>query len=390
MTHDELIDYIVHELAHGTPEAEIRHALSTSGWSEADITDSFASARERHAVTPLSHEQETQQKRAFLRKHSKAIIAMSLAALLLAGSAFAAYVYMPTPERVLQQAAENTSQIKSFDFSGRITADVEAPDDILNLQALFPDIIDPRVAGASTPMQFAVDFKGSADTTDESKPKLDLDLDISSSIFTVGMKMRLLDEVIYFNFDQIPKIDEALNKYINTWIKVDLNAISEEYGLGIDLDNARPTLTDGQKQQIEELTRNFRPYSSITKLPNDSIDGVVMYHYSVSVDKVAFKNYLTEIDRINRSAGGLADTNLDAFDHIQFKDVEVWIGKKDKQIHRVAMNLSQLQTNDSLPMGTMHLLLNFSNFNNASSILEPANSRNVQDIINEVMGAPGS
>lgn len=391
MINDDLVDYISHELAHGTGEAEIRHALSVIGWSDADISENLLIARQRHSVTPIVHENESKEKRTFLKKHSKAVVVMGIVALLLAGSAFAAYrLIPPSPEKMLQLAAVNMEDVKSLDFSGRITADVTTPDNLLNLQAFVPkeildQLFDKRVAGAATNLEFALDFKGTVDGSDENNPKGEIELDVSSSIFTVGMKMRVVGDVLYFNLDQVPPIAEEVNQYLNTWIKVDPQAISKQYGLGINFEGIQPNLTEGQKQQIKDLTVQAHLYNSVTKLGNDTIDGVTTYHYSIVIDKAGLKNYLEQVEKINKAAGGTGDTTLQEIDSIQFKDVEVWVGKSDRMVRRISMQISQASSNDSIPTGSVRFLMNFSNFNNPTRIETPATYKNLEDVIKEVM-----
>ncbi len=388
MINDEIIDYISHELSHGASEIEIRRALLAVGWNEADINENLGAAHQRHAVTPISHERETSEKRTFLKKHTRAIVALSVGTLLLAASAFAYKFLAPTPENILRDAALNMQKARSFEFSGRITADVE-DNEILNLQALLPkellnQLSDSRIAGASTSLQVALDFSGTVDSSEEKNPKGEIDLDISAGIFNVGLKAKVVDNVLYVNLDQIPEISEEITKYRDTWIRIDPSAISKEYGLGIDFTNNQPNLTPGQKEQISNLTKSTKFYSSVIELPRDVIDGMNMYRYALVLDKPVIKNYLEQVDQINKSAGGLSNSAINELDNLSFKDIEVWIGKSDKMLHRLSLTISQVASSDSLPAGSLHILMNYSNYNNTSKIEVPTNAKDIEDVINEV------
>lgn len=395
MTHQELVDYIVNELRSGTSEVEIRNALVASGWQDADINENLSAAHVKMGGPTITVPTETKAKREFLKKHSKAVIIMCFALLLLAGGAFAAYKFVPlSPEKMLQQAAVNMDDVHSFDFSGRITADITANSQILDLQAYLQDVLnlnsDNRVAGTSTSLQFAIDFKGTIDGKDEDHPKAELNFDVTAGIFTVGMKMRVLDEILYMRVDNIPKISEEITKYGNAWIKIDPKAVSEEYGLGLKLNSVEPELTEGQKNQIKEITKRSRLYNSVTRLENDSIDGMAMYRYSVVIDKAGLKNYLQEINKVNKSAGGLDSMDLRAIDKMQFKNVEIWIGKSDRLVHRLSMDIAQAASTDSIPSGSVHLLMNFSNYNNIGKIEAPTQFHNIQDVIKDVTKIQGA
>ncbi len=394
MTRQELVDYIVSELTHGTSEAEIRNALGAAGWQEPDINENLNHARQHMLVAPHLPHKETKEKLVFLKRHTKPIVVMCLIGLLLAGAAFGAYKYVipPPPEKVLHEAL--AAEFNSFDFSGRITADVDTPDNILNLQALLPQeildqIADKRVAGASTNIQFAMDIKGTIDATDEQHPKTEIQIDLSSGIFTVGMEVKVIDEIVYLRLENIPKITEEITKYSNTWIKIDPVSLSKEYGLGINLQNAQPDLTDGQKKQLQELLTQTKFVSSITKLPNDTINGMTMYHYGLTIDRIALKNYLNQVDKIQKSAGGMTTSTSELIDSLRFNEVEIWIGKSDRMIYRMSGKISQVASADSIPTsGSVNLLLNLSNFNNTKPIVAPSDSRNVQEVIKELMAEP--
>ncbi|MBX4191414.1 MAG: hypothetical protein KW804_01290 [Candidatus Doudnabacteria bacterium] len=390
MTHQELVDYIVNELRNGTKEAEINNALVASGWHEEDIKENLNAAHIKMGQPAMSNPHEPKAKREFLKRHAKAIVIMCITLLLLASGAFAAYKFLPlSPDRMLQQAALKMNDVYSFDFSGRITADVNANQNILDLQARLPEIFnlnpDNRVAGASTSLQFALDFDGSIDRQDSKHPKSELNFDITAGIFTVGMKMKLVNDIVYLRVDNVPKFTEEITKYSNTWIKIDPVALSEKYGLGLNLNASTASLTEGQKNQINELFRTTRFYNSIKRLDDDMIDGKGMYHYSIVLDKAALKNYLQEVEKINKSAGGLETSDLDALDSMQLKNSEIWIGKSDRMLHRVQTEISQSASNDSIPSGSVHLLLNFSNYNNISKISAPSDSKNIDDVIQDIM-----
>lgn len=389
MTNQELQDYIITEIRHGIPEVEIRKALFAAGWQAQDIDVDIAAAHQKLGLVPSGFINESKEKRDFLHKHTKAMVALALATLLLAGGAFAAMKLMPpSPEKVLQQAYANMDKVNSLDFSGSITADVNAPSDILNLEAYLPGakelakiIPDPRIAGASN-VQLGIDFRGSLDGTDEKHPKAQIRLDILSGIFSMGFETRVVNEAVYFKLDQIPPLSEQITKYENTWIKVDTSTIPDQYG--VDKIPGQADLTDNQKKQIADLTTNAHFFNSITKLADDSIDSVGMYHYAVVIDKAGLKYYLDQVQKIQTAAGGLNSVTSEVLDNLQFKDTEFWVGKSDRTIHRISGQVTEAASNDAIPVsGSLHFLLNLTNFNAVSKIEAPSNSKNFEDIMKE-------
>lgn len=390
----ELSDYIAKELSRGVSVDELRSVLIGAGWPTNDV-DAYLSlvknpnpqnVTETHPL--ISHE-SPKPKRPLGKAVKVTAVALGVL-LILAGGAYASYTYIiPPPAKILQEATQNFQNVKSFDYSGKITVDVTSEGDLFSRSTWVRDlqlIPDERVAG-STSTRFGIDFTGSTDVTDEKYPKTDLEVNINADIFTFGFNVRVLGKTVFLKFDQIPEIAEGATQYAGVWIKADLEEISKQFGMEINLKNGQPDLTEGQEQQLEDLVKNAHFFSGITKLAGDVIDGENMHHYALAIDKQGLKNYLDEVNRIVASAGGFTDGYSEVFDGIEFSNVEVWVGKSDKMIHRISGVVYQKPTSSSIdPSGSLNFLMNFKNFNNPKSIEEPVDARNIMDVINEFMG----
>jgi hypothetical protein len=339
-------------------------------------------------VIPSEHLGPGKPKKSF---KMAAIIAVVL--LFLAGSAFAGLTYIfPPPAKVLQQALTELNSIQSFDYSGKITVDISTESgDLFSFDTWLRKLeinTDPRIAGA-TNVQFGMDFSGTVDATDPANPKNELNIDLNSSIISLGIDTKFVDQILYLKIDNIPTFIPEASKYSDVWMKADLEEISEKYGIGIDLQNGQPDLTDGQKNELEELMNNSNFFNGVTKLGSDSIDGVGMHHYALTIDKQALKNYLESINSIIASGGGFTGTTSDVFDFVEFDDVEVWIGKSDKRLHRISAKIYEKPSAaNTLPAaGSVNFLINLRNFNNPSPIEAPTESKNILDVINESLGS---
>jgi hypothetical protein len=392
----ELVEYVRSSLAAGQTRESLRGTLLSSNWSAEDVQGVLNQFPEQAAQTPLI----TQPAGAAVnlvpaKKHhlsKKVGIIIAVLVLLLAGGAFAAYYFMPpSPEKIIKSADLNFSTVKTFDYSGSIVADITAPSGLFSLDTLLQGApvasTDKRIAGTSD-TKFSIDFNGSADVTDVNHPKSDVNLNFNYSLFTFGLEFRLIDKIFYLKVNQLPKIpDMDLSSYANIWIKVDPEAVAKQYGVGLDLQNKTPDLTAGQKKQIEDLTMNAHFVNKITKLADDTIDGVTTYHFALTIDKPGLISYLTQLDKINNSAGSTSMDLSTVFDKIQISNAEIWIGKTDNMIYRVSGQITELPssgtTNDAIPSGTVNILLNFKNFNKPSSIVAPTESKDVLDVIKE-------
>jgi hypothetical protein len=417
MSNQKIIEYIAKELARGVSEAEVKRVLTGVGWNEHDIDENIAIAKGRPVGQPakpavesvatpamvtmpnvatetrvdlpsdLSYN-EPKEKIGFLKKRTKLVVALVVALLLIGGAAYGAYTYIiPQPAKVLLQAQTKMRDVKSFDYSGKVTVNVSSEGDLFSMDTWLNRLnlnSDKRIAGANN-VQFGIDFSGSADMTDELHPKNDLKVNLNASIITFGFNMRLVNDIIYVKVDKIPEIVQEAAQYAGVWMKVDPEKIAEQTGIEIDLQNGQPDLTDGQKKQLEDLAVNAHFFSGVTKLANDSIDGVPMYHYALTMDKAGLKNYILQVNQIVTKAGGFTDQITQIFDSMEFNNVEVWIGKSDKMIHRMSGIISEKPTNQTfMASGSLNFLMNFKNFNNASKIEAPTESRDVFEVIKEI------
>ncbi len=393
MENKELSDYISKELARGVSVDELRDVLLGAGWPTSDVDEHLAHVKNQglpevtDAHSFIIHESPKPNR--FISKPVKVTAVALGVLLLLGGAAFASYTYIaPPPAKVLEEATQKFQDMKSFDFSGKITVDVTSEGDLFSNNYWVKDLqLNPgeRIAG-STSTQFGIDFTGSADVTDEAHPKTDLKVDFEGGPFTFGINMRQIDKTLFFKFDQLPEVVEGVSKYAGVWIKADLEEISKQFGIGIDLENGQPDLTDGQKQQLEDLYNSAHFFNGVTKLAGDSIDSEKMHHYALTIDKQGLKNYMDQVNRIVASAGGFTDSYEEVFDTIEFSNVEVWVGKSDKMIHRISGVVYQKPNSSSInPSGSLNFLMNFRNFNNPKPIEAPTDTRNITDVINEFM-----
>jgi hypothetical protein len=380
MVTQDLVDYIKSNLASGMDTEALKTELRGHGWANDDIDTAFVSATSAqaeavHAETPSSG-----------WHIGKKEIFITIAGLLLLGAAGAAayFVVPPSPEKVMKASAANLATIHSFDYSGNLVVDVSAPSGLFSMDTLLHGFVpntNSKIAGVDD-TKFNIDFTGTADVTDASHPKSNLNLNFNYSLFSFGMEMRLLDKIVYLKFNNLPKIpDYDINKYSGVWIKVDPADISKEYGLDIEASSKQPDLTSGQKQQILDLAANAHFFNSIVKLPDDKIDDKSMYHYAVDVDMKGVRDYYREVQRIENSAKS-TDAELD---NITVRNTEVWVGKSDKMIHKLLTKISASSPAGTTTQtsGSINIALNLKNYNQPSTIVAPVSYKNFLDVLKE-------
>lgn len=380
------IDYILAQLKNGISEDEIRNALASAGWIEADVTDNLTKAKEFFASAggipvPLpSHSHN-------LHLSKKAVV-IGIACLLIFGSiAVAGYFAIPpTPEKVMRQAAAKFFEVKSMDFSGNFVLDVSVPAGLFSIDTLirgFPlaNANDPnsKIAGNTT-TKVELGFSGSVDVTDVDHTKSQVSLDASYSVFSFGLELRLLDPTLYIKFNKLPNMrGYDFTQYSDKWIKIEKKDISDLYGVEIKAEKKKPELTEGQKKQIRELAEKSNFFKSITKLPDDKIEERAMYHYALDLNMQAIKDYLLEVERIENSTA----TTGEDLDNMAFSNVEVWVGKSDKMVYKLMAQMSAKPEIGTTAQSSVNLnaALNFKNFNHPTPVYAPPDFQSFKDII---------
>ncbi len=392
MQNQELIEYIKGELAKNISEADIRQALVKSGWPAGDIEENF-SAVKGNSLAPsgtnhslVFHASDPNAKPNFFKQRWKLISGIVASVLILGSAGYAAYFYIaPSPASVLQKARQNLNELKSFSYSGSLTADINS--DLLIFDNLFeklPKSDDSRVAGSST-TKFGLDFSGSIDATDARNQKGEVKIslpDTGLGFGDLGFTMRWIDKVVYLKVDKIPAVLGDYSKYQSLWIKADSDELVKEYNTEFSQNESVNELTEEQQNQIQQLFVNANFVQSFTKLADEEIDGVKTYHFALAIDRQGLKKYVEDVTKIYDPSSEFSEIFTMAFDSIEFKDLEVWVGKSDKMLHRISVSLSD---KSGMSGGaSVNLVLNLKDFNQPISIEVPTSTKNILEVIEDV------
>jgi hypothetical protein len=384
----ELLDYIKSNLASGHDIDKIKSELRNSGWQNEDIDAAISSVGHDTGGAMAPGMTFNNDPHNAPRPWIKEIFIAIAGLLILGGGASAAgyyYLVPPKPEKMIKLAAVNMRNVHSFDYSGDMVISVSSQAGLFSLDHLLQNaaltVPNTKVAGSSTE-KFDIKFSGTADVTDTAHPKSDINLNFNYSLLTFGLEARLVDQILYVKADQLPKLGEYdLTKYSNTWIKVDPKELGQDYGLGVNLNQKSTELTEGQKQEIVTAANKAHLFNTVIKLTDDTIDGKPMYHYAFDVDMNGLKDYLLQVERIENSTS----TTGENLDNVQILNPEVWIGKKDRMIYKVAGQIADRPTagTTQAASGSANIVVNFKNFNNPSPIAAPKDFKNYKDVIAE-------
>jgi hypothetical protein len=342
----EIQDYIRSERANGHSDDAIRASLKSVGWDDAKINDAFAAAATSAAVQVVSAPSapgtvvmpavETPSRMAFLGKYKWPIFTVLILLVLgLGGYKAYSYFFVNGPEKIWSETSKNMLEIDSAKFGFEASYSENVPDDI-DKDQLF------GLVAPGGEISFGVVGKGSMKVKDK-----DADYDMTSTLnYKIGslkvsfdFQSRKVNNFLYYKVEGNPLAgflaggNEDDNK--SSWLKINLDDKDSEFAL-----------LDNQKTKILEAYKKSKLMTPTKLLGSEEVDGVATWHYQAKLDKQELKNYFNELLKIMEEG---EDEKVKAddkkileslVDKIDFKKLELWIGKSDHLVHQALIETS--------------------------------------------------
>jgi len=323
-------------------------------------------------------------------------------AVLLVGGVTLGYAYYQSssPQKTIAKMFGNFSKIKSEEFSGSITANIES-DELTT---------GGQVAGTTSPtakqkLNLSIDFSGASDTNDLANPKFQLALKFKgdmqeSGSFSLDADLRFLEKNFYFKISNLPNIQIAdLSPFSDKWIKLSgeelknsplLNQSSGQ-SQNAALKESKP-LTTAQIQRLEQFITKHQFIKVTKKLADETLAGVPTKHFRFVFDKQAYKDFAKELS--DNSDYKLDKTQLDkmneSLDSLNSADGEMWIGKKDAMLYKIVLNFNLAETSSSKASGKITFTMSFSNYNQPVTVTAPSPVLPFEEVLNQLLGGASS
>jgi hypothetical protein len=309
-------------------------------------------------------------------KKSLIIGATALAVLLLGGGAAAYFLYPLSPEKVLAQMTESLPKITSSEFSGKLEFDLVGDVGGLPIQSL--QFIPPDTA-QKRQIKFTLDFEGKSETSDIDHPKSSGSFKLSGEGLVVAAEMVSIGKIFYFRLTEAPFlgfIDPGTVK--NQWFHFDSGELEEQ---GIR-SNADVELTQEQEDRITDAFSEAEIFKVLEKLPGEQIEGVAAHHYRIEIDEAGLAQFVKQVGVIMDEPMTEQESQefARAFDMIEFRNTEIWVGRKDSLPYKLVMNLLISSTEDTQMEGTMALSMNMKNYNRPVAITAPSPSKDIMEM----------
>ena len=267
------------------------------------------------------------------------------------------------------------------------------------------------------PFDLSLVFNNDLDNTNSESIRSGGDFDITLEI--EGMQFSLRGEDIitkdasYIKLTTIPALPMIdpifqmmgidLSTLKNQWIKLEEDSVKNlmgEQASSVEIEKKQQAEVIKKLQELL-ITRDF--YSVTQELPEEKISDQTVYHYIVSLEKEETKSLILDMAGIisgsQNGSFSLSPEELDKFSQdfdesfTQAGGIEadLWIGKQDKYLYKFELN-KDIDVTDGkgvvVGIADIHLIMEFSNFDQPVSIITPENSKSLDELFNSFMMMP--
>lgn len=318
----EILEYIRECQELDFPETVINQELQKAGWSEEEIKAAWLELKSPVQETTLSPNLNSGSG---LKKFLKYIIAVAVA-VLLAGSGYFAYgklSFFQNPPKAWERAVRNFESLQSWHQTTEITYSDTLPAERPQIEAVAvfeTDIQTANAAQKNISVKSQISFK------------------IEGFSFSLEIAFRKIGDNIYYNAGKMPFLDLMLSPTDSgktEWIKFSQNRQKEF------IQKQTPQIADSF-EKLQNLIKNTEALKLITlkkRLNEDQTNAPSLFRYEGEINQETFRSLLQETINIYSKIFGSQD--LESFlNKFEVKKLEVAIGKKNKRIHEIIVEIS--------------------------------------------------
>jgi len=329
-------------------------------------------------------------------------IAVALAIMIIVGLA-GYYYYLRQPDVVLRKMVGNLNQIKSLEYSGEVGFN------IISSYIGLTGVATRDSNQGSLKFDNLGNFNGLLDVSESGNPQFSLVLfdsltsgntvDKITTNFIFGLEMRIMDKVLYFQMTDFPSFGLFdVSSVENQWLEIDQEAMEEKLSIfqfqqvaGGKGNQKEQKLSEEQIQKINIEIDNFisKLAKKVIKMPDEKIEGVNSWHYSVQLDKEELKNLIIKITEIVTDEE-VSEEKKKSFDEtlkaMELKDIEIWIGKKDNLPHKALISFSSKETEENKVTADYKFTFFFRNYNRPVKLEVPGSTQSLNELFEDLFG----
>ncbi|MBU3918504.1 hypothetical protein KKC63_01160 [Patescibacteria group bacterium] len=297
--------------------------------------------------------------------------------------------FAPNPTKILKQALENMSEVKTSHLKMVLDMDMENGEEFSAIKFI---------------------INADLDNTDKDNLKLQMDFDTRIKVpdtdieMIMGAEMRTMDDIIYFQITSIPfifnmylsQVGLDISQWQNKWYHLDPEELGVSItGLGLSSDDKLALEDD-----LQELYSEYFPAKPIKRLGGEEIDGKATYHFLMALDQKNLKEFVVRLPLALEKydtfqTQGFTDKEKEEmfadidkfFEETGGMEFEIFIGKTDKLIYKITAQgeFPASLFEDGEGGISFDVVMEFSNFNEPVEILAPQDSNSIIEVFMGLM-----
>lgn len=322
----------------------------------------------------------------------------------------------PKPEEVVRRMMSTAADAKSNHTTTDLTVDLTIPvSDASTLKEQLPFL---PVAPEGGVLNVTIQLKGDSahEHVDAGKQRGwkrgEFTLRASGVSMSLAYESRATDEKTFFLIKELPALDLlGLGHLKGQWIKADWKGLYAQFAQDktIPYEKAQE---EGRKTStaIGGLLKKFTLFKVEEKFPQETIQGMPMYHYRVSFNHDEVRAFVKEVAQVSARSGlstlpgASPERTQEAIDGLNknLDEVlqsfvirgsgELWIGKRDSNLYKLQFT-PELDAYEIEPgkkmQAKVRLIEEFSNYNQPVTVEEPSTAMPVEQLLGPLLQSFG-
>jgi hypothetical protein len=401
----DLENYIKEARSKGMSDNAIRTALLTVGWPRPEIEKALG----RNGTAEQPHQPSSPPKGVIsgLQRPRKKIILIAIIIVVLVGggTTFAYFRYFApqlSPSQVLGKSFVAMQGVKTFVFSANVNSIIHAPSSSLAILGVSTSSGAQFSAAATTSGE--MDISDLTDIKQSSTLNFSVVSSGASQALNGEVELTSLGSVYYLKLDNLNvnlggttgsapnPLTSIFQLFENQWFKIDPVAIAQTFLKGqaaqFSAIQSSTALTADKVQKLKDIAAQYQILTVSQVMPDETIGGVGTYHYQLAVDKNNLGDMVAAMYQVisgqSMSVDQLASTTA-ALDAVDFNDLEIWIGKQDFLVYKLAADVA-IQPNPAAGSEEVRFNELASDYDRPVNIAPPAGAKDANQILGGLFG----
>lgn len=292
-----------------------------------------------------------------------------------------------TPDDVVARAASSMSEVKTAEFAGSLTTNIEGSKNPLTS-------LTGAAADANEPVSFSVGITGVSEFGNWEHPKSSIKITLTSVLFpnngSAELELRTIDADKFLKLNSAPVLGSLnLSSITNMWVKIGTQPVAG----AVAPTTPSTTMTDAQADKVKRIIRGSRILRVTEDMGEEDIAGIKTHHYRVEVDEAETMRVSREISEVvNDKTPSIEDEQkmTEFWARTEIKNGHVWVGVSDYYIYRTSFDAVVTKTDTEPSSGALSLDLRLRNFNKPVTVDVPTGTKSMEELMLQLFMSGGA